>query len=400
MSLANTADTYGTVTKTLHWLTVLLIFTVIPLGIIAHGMPYETSDQLAQKALLFSLHKTVGVTIFFVALARIVWAGAQPKPGLLNADKPVERILAQTIHWTLYGSLVLVPMTGWIHHAATTGFAPIWWPFGQDLPFVPKSESLAQTFAGLHVVFERVLVLSILLHVAGALKHHFVDKDSTLRRMLPGRTEVTAPKTPESLVPAGLAVSLFVAALGVGAGLGVFTKESTAAQVAELAEVETGWAVEQGTLGISVLQLGAAVEGSFADWTAAIDFAETPTDGTHGTVEVTIAIGSLTLGSVTGQALGPEYFDAETHPTAVFAADILPGAAPGQYLAQGTVTLKGATLPVTLNVDLTIDGDVATMTGETTMDRRDYDIGASQSEGNLGFDVGVTVALTATRVTP
>ena len=69
MSLANTTTTYGAVTKTCHWLTALLIFTVIPLGIIAHDLPYETSEQLALKEKLFSAHKTVGVLIFFTLVA-------------------------------------------------------------------------------------------------------------------------------------------------------------------------------------------------------------------------------------------------------------------------------------------------------------------------------------------
>ena len=68
------ATTYGTVTKTFHWLTALFILTIIPLGAIANRLPYETDAQLALKAQLFSLHKTLGVIIFIVALARIIWA--------------------------------------------------------------------------------------------------------------------------------------------------------------------------------------------------------------------------------------------------------------------------------------------------------------------------------------
>ena len=102
MSLTNSDRSYGGAAKTFHWLTALLIFTIIPLGGVAHDMPYDTSEQLARKALLFSMHKTLGVTIFFVALARIGWAISQPKPGLLNADRPLEATLAETIHWLLY----------------------------------------------------------------------------------------------------------------------------------------------------------------------------------------------------------------------------------------------------------------------------------------------------------
>jgi len=101
MPLTNTADRFGSVSKTFHWLTALGIIVLMPLGVIANGMPYETSEQLADKAWMFSLHKTVGVAVFFIALARIVWAISQPKPGLLHPDRKVETLAAETVHWQL-----------------------------------------------------------------------------------------------------------------------------------------------------------------------------------------------------------------------------------------------------------------------------------------------------------
>jgi hypothetical protein len=82
--------------------------------------------------------------------------------------------------------MLIVPLSGWVHHAATTGFAPIWWPFGQSLPFVPVDATVAATAGAMHWLFTKILAASILLHVAGALKHHLIDRDATLRRMLPG----------------------------------------------------------------------------------------------------------------------------------------------------------------------------------------------------------------------
>ena len=59
----------------------------------------------------------------------------------MNADQKLERFAAETVHWVLYGALVIVPLSGWISHAAAAGFAPIWWPFGQGLPLVPKART-------------------------------------------------------------------------------------------------------------------------------------------------------------------------------------------------------------------------------------------------------------------
>jgi cytochrome b561/polyisoprenoid-binding protein YceI len=401
MSLNNSFSRYGSVAKTFHWLTVLLILTTLPLGIIANGAPFTNGEEVALKAWLFSMHKTLGITTFFVALARILWAFTQPRPGLLNAENRPEAALAEAVHWLLYGSLVLVPLSGWIHHASTTGFAPIWWPFGQSLPFVPKSESLAELTSGLHIVFERVLIISIFLHVAGAVKHHVIDRDQTLRRMLPGKnTAPTPPSQHHSFLPLAIALCIWAAALGVGTYLGVFghaKNDHATAPAAELSSVTSDWAVQDHSLSIVVRQFGAETSGSFADLTAAITFDETLTDGTYGTVETTVSIASLTLGSVTDQALGVDFFDANTFPTARFVADIIPGATDA-YIASGTLTIRDTTVPVELPFTLVLDGDSAQMQGSMSLDRRTFGIGDNMAdESSLGFAVTLNVTLTATR---
>ena len=399
MQLGNTHAHYGTVTKAFHWLTALLILTLIPLGIYANGLPYDSDAELARKAWFFSLHKTLGVTVFFVALARILWAVSQPKPALLNADRKLESFAAEMVHWLLYGSLLLVPLSGWIHHAATEGFAPIWWPLGQNLPLVPKSESLAATTAGLHIVFERVLAASIFLHLAGALKHHFIDRDATLRRMLPGRP--TLPELTGShrvLAPIIGAVVVWVAAMFIGSALHVYDGHAgPTIEAAALEDVQSDWQVEDGSITITVTQLGAPVQGSFADWTAAISYDETVADGVAGSVDVTIAIGSLSLGSVTGQAMGNDFFNAEVFPTATYTGDIV--ASDTGYKLDGTLTIKDQTTPVSFPFSLTVADDVATASGSLELDRMTFAIGANSqpTESNLGFTVDVSIALTARR---
>ncbi|MCB4379098.1 cytochrome b, partial [Synechococcus sp. MU1644] len=259
MALANTADRYGSLSKTFHWLTALLILTLFPLGLVANNMAYElqsmsapADDLVARTAWLFSLHKTLGVTVFFVALLRILWALNQPKPGLLHPDRKLESLAAETVHWLLYGSLVVVPLSGWIHHAAASGFAPIWWPFGQTLPLVPKSEAVAAAMGGAHWVLTKVLGVALLLHIGGALKHHVIDKDATLRRMWFGRTDV--PRTcPEhkNAAPITAALALWALALSGGAALGVYAPHGDGIAVAELEEVQSDWQVQDGTLAIT-----------------------------------------------------------------------------------------------------------------------------------------------------
>lgn len=398
MSLANTHSAYGTVSKSFHWLTALLILTLFPLGVIAENLPYDTGAQLARKAQLFSIHKSLGVIVFFVALARLLWSARQTHPGLLNADKRLEAFAAETVHFLLYLSLVLVPLSGWLHHAATEGFAPLLLPFGDNLPFVPKSEAVAHFFGAWHWVLTKVLLASLALHVAGALKHHVVDKDSTLKRMWFGKAVSDQPPAGgHSLLPPIAAIAAYAGALVLASVMGLPKESHTQTAAPALEQVQSDWTVTEGSLTFDVIQFGSPVTGSFADWTAAIRFDEVPSDDSHGSVEVTIAITSATVGSVTKDALGAEFFDAATHPTAVFKADLLPTEAEG-YLAEGTLTLKGTEMPLSLPFTLTLDGDTAQMQGQTTLDRRGFGIGPSyKDESTVGFGVDIKVALTATR---
>ncbi|MES2664896.1 MAG: cytochrome b/b6 domain-containing protein [Pseudomonadota bacterium] len=395
MPAHNTPQSFGAVARTLHWLTALLILTAIPLGLIASDLPYDTAEALATKAQLFSIHKTIGVAAFLVALVRILWALTQPRPVSLHPERRVENLLADLVHWMLYISLVAMPLSGWIYHSAVTGFAPILWPFGQSLPFVPQSEAVAEVASAAHWLFSRLLIVSILLHVAGALKHHVIDRDATLRRMTRG---TQAPKVvkhaPHSKAPLLAAVAIYAAG-AVFAAQNLPEAEPAPAQ-ATAAAATGNWQVTTGTLGFSIQQMGAKVDGSFANWTADIVFDETAIDGRHGTVTVSIDTTSLTLGSVTDQAKAADFFDVATYPTATFTADILPD--PAGYVARGTLALRGASKEVSLPFTLTIDGDTATMQGSTSLDRRDYGMGAAYSdETTIGFTAAVTVNLKATR---
>ncbi|WP_428543220.1 cytochrome b/b6 domain-containing protein [Profundibacter sp.] len=382
-------QSYSPVTKTLHWLTALLILSAFPLGLLANNAPFATSDEIATKALLFSLHKTIGVTAFFTALIRILWALTQTPPADLYPDRRLETFAAHLVHWLLYISMLLVPLTGWINHAASTGFAPIWGPFGQSLPLVPKSETVSALFSAGHWVFTKILLVTVALHIAGALKHVFIDRDDTLRRMLPGKIAAT-PATNRSRAPMLAAAAIYSAAIALGIWLGQPTAQ---ADTKQLASVNSDWSVTDGTLGLTVTQFGSDVSGNFTDWTAQISF--DPATGI-GNTDVTVNIASLSLGSVSAQALGPDFFDAANHPTAHFSATIAPQG--DHFTATGTLTVKGKEQPLTLPFTLDITDGTATMQGEATLNRLDFGIGeALPDETTLKFPVAIEISLTATR---
>ncbi|ATG49349.1 cytochrome B [Celeribacter ethanolicus] len=399
--LTNTATRYGALARFFHWAIALLILTDIALGLIGENTP-RTAETAAGLTTLYSVHKTIGVAVLGLAVLRILWAITQPKPVPVHPERKAETLLAEVIHWMLYGAIVIMPLSGWVMHSAETGFAPILWPFGQDLPFVPKSEDVAHMAGAVHGLSALVIYLTVALHVAGALKHAVIEKDGVLSRMSRGTDAGVEGEAHASALPPVLAAVLWIAVVafpfvmpaperpdGTAAPM-----EQAQVEQAELASDLPSWTVDQGSLTISVKQMGAPVEGSFANWSAAIAY-----DEATGTGEVTVTIDttSLTLGSVTQQAMGPEFFNTETYATATFEGEIsrIEGAS---HQAVGTLTLVGQEVPVTLAFDLTIDGDTATMSGTSTLDRRDFGMGAGYAdEGTVGFAVEVATTLTAVR---
>lgn len=400
----NTGNAYGGIAKLFHWATAALILVLVPLGFAATQLAKRfqaNPETVSVETLttLFSIHKTLGVMVFFVALGRIIWALIQPKPKLLHGDRRLEAFAAETVHWALYGSLVAVPLSGWIHHAATRGFAPIWWPFGQGLPLIPQSPQLSELFSTLHFFFVLVMVASLLLHIAGAAKHHIIDRDATLRRMLPGRTTAQPsahqPSHWPSLLTAG---ALLILPVGLSADL-----SSVAAPAPVELEQPSQWQVAEGQLSLEIQQLGSTVAGQFDQWSAAITYDPALPGPEKGAVDVQIVISSLTLGSVSDQAMGADYFDTSTHPTAQFQATLREQ--DNQLVADGTLTVKSISTPLILPVTLTLqdapDQQIALASGAFTLDRRTFDIGGSvPDEGTLGFEVHLNFSLKAQKNTP
>lgn len=248
MSLTNTPAAYGAVARTFHWLTALLILAAIPLGLYANNLPSDSGAALAWKAQVFSLHKTIGVAAFFVALARILWAFTQTHPAPLHPERRLETRAAEVVHWTLYLSLVIVPLSGWIQHAATDGFAPILWPLGQDLPLIPKSETVARLAGSAHWVFTKVLAAAVVLHIAGALKHHLIDRDATLARMLRGASAPEAPGVHRrSSAPLVAAFAVYAAGAALAVALTGLSEQAPVAAPTQVASIGN-WQVTEGTV--------------------------------------------------------------------------------------------------------------------------------------------------------
>jgi len=179
MTFRNTTTAWGSLSKALHWLIVLLIINQWVIVSRAHNLP----NGLA-KLQAMAWHKSFGITILALAVIRLLWRWMNPTPELASVTKPWERALAKISHLLLYGFLFAVPLTGWMMSSAKN-FPVSWFKLLQLPDLVAPSEALFRVMHELHEGLNLALIAVAALHIAGALKHHFIDHNDVLKRMLP-----------------------------------------------------------------------------------------------------------------------------------------------------------------------------------------------------------------------
>jgi len=184
MTFRNTTRSWGSLSKALHWIIVLLI---INQWVIA-----ERAADLPKGPALFAAlwwHKSLGITILMLAVLRLVWRWMNPVPDLTAETKPWERVLAKVSHLLLYALIFAMPLTGWMMSSAHS-YSVSWFGLLTLPNLVAPDPGLSEQLEDLHGLLFNVLVAVAVLHVAGALKHHFIDRNDVLRRMLPfGRAD-------------------------------------------------------------------------------------------------------------------------------------------------------------------------------------------------------------------
>ncbi|MFM9976653.1 MAG: cytochrome b [Sphingomonadaceae bacterium] len=164
-----------------HWaIGVLMILNL------AGGLLHESFGEAAVGPIM-SLHKATGILILALSVGRLAWRLTHRPPPLAATVKAWEKGMAHAVHWIFYVLMIALPVTGWLMVSAGSRKFPIdfyglftvpWLPIAQD-------RAVAGTFNERHEVLGYVMIALIVLHIAGALKHHLIDRDNTLARILP-----------------------------------------------------------------------------------------------------------------------------------------------------------------------------------------------------------------------
>ena len=413
MQDASPSKPYSVVSRIIHWLTALII-----LGLLVVGTYMTQLDVSEQKLQLYNLHKSFGLLVLALAFVRILWHVITKKPKSLPSHKRWEKILSHMVHGFLYLLLFALPLSGWVMSSAGDFNIKF---FSLNMPdIVAKDEALFKLSHEMHEVFAWVLMGFLALHIAGALKHHVIDRDETLERMTWSR-------------PGFLFIGLLVCFLGGVYGyvvLQVGLKAQEPAKQEEVVEevepvVEEAlpeseveepdeeiqkkvkgifiedipeWTVntDKSTLNFQATQYGQTFEGSF-DFDGKIFFDQKQLEKSAVRIEIDIA--SIKTGSMDrdSQAKSKDWFDVETYPIAVFEADQFEqGDEDNSYNAKGFLTLRDVRLPITLPFDLNIDKDEqglsqAQMKATIDLNRLDFGVGQGQWQKTDAISDKVTI---------
>lgn len=174
---------YSPAARSAHWLMAALIVAAFSLGLYMVDLPLSP-----QKLKLISYHKWLGVAVLALVLWRMYVRFTRPVPPPL-AGPDWQRRIAATTHTLLYLLMIAVPMSGWLMSSAK-GFQVVFLGVVPLPDLVGKNEALGDLLATAHVVLNYTLLALVGLHVAAAVKHHLVDRDATLARMIPALRRV------------------------------------------------------------------------------------------------------------------------------------------------------------------------------------------------------------------
>lgn len=175
------ASRYTPTAIALHWLLAILIIANLSGGLYMSGLEFSP-----QKLKYYSWHKWAGMTILVLSALRLLWRLNHPAPPLPGSMPPWQVQAAHVSHWLLYFLFFATPIFGWLFSSAS-GFQVVWFGVLPIPDLIGKDKELAEVLKLVHRGLAYGLGVVVVAHIAAALKHHFVDRDDVLKRMLPER---------------------------------------------------------------------------------------------------------------------------------------------------------------------------------------------------------------------
>lgn len=402
--MSGQSERYTSVAIALHWLIALAIIGLVLGGWYMTDLPDGAPGQYA----LYQLHKSVGITVLLLTVARIIWRVMNPPPSHPSEMAGWETMLSHIVHMAFYALMILLPLTGWLYSSVsmkldvpTVLYGLISWP---DMPFVEtlKTESASSVANSAHGLLGWVMIALVGLHVAGAVKHEISAEDGVLKRMIPRLFGKTAkPKLPGrgAITAFGSALATLIVIAGAAPVMSALSGNGN--PVSADAGFDQNWIVskDNSSISFSGIHDGNTFTGSFTNWDAAIQFDPEAPDQAEVRVTVSTTGVEASQRLYTDSLPSPEWFNTSAFPTA--SVEILNINRTGEeaYTSTARLTLKEATVDADFSFELVINGDAARMTGRAIFQRKPLDLGQS-SDPNADWvseDVTVDVIVEAQR---
>ncbi|MEO9969461.1 MAG: cytochrome b/b6 domain-containing protein [Hyphomonadaceae bacterium] len=402
MANSPATERYTSVAITLHWIIALLLGAMIGLGRNMHDAEHVPIEWM------FQLHKSVGITVLVLMIARLVWRLMNRPPPLPAAMKQVEKRASHWVHIGLYALVFALPISGWIMVSvspfaiATVLYGTIGWPHIAWLPelALETRQAIYPSVKNVHEIMSWALIALFALHIVGAVKHELSDEEGVMKRMIPGIFgKTTPPRAPArgALLTFGSAFAFF----GMIAGGPVIAQSLTTEQSVEAVNSESNWIIDytNSEIRFSGTHSGNDFSGIFEDWSASINF--DPANISNGSATVTVA----TQSAKTGDTLydntlnAVEWFSVSAFPNATVALSNFRNdeTDDNAMLADASLTIKDVTVTVPFGFRLEEINGVTTMTGETVLSREAFNLGqeSDASADWVGAEIAVSVIVKA-----
>lgn len=360
---------YGDTAVFFHWIIAFLIIGLLAVGKFMTQL--EENDPLRFE--LTQWHKSFGVSVLVLSVLRIIWRITHNPPPEIDTIPAWQQKVANITHWLLYGLMFALPITGWVMVSAsplnidTILFGVVEWPH-LPLQGVENAESLSAAFHEYHEWASTILILLLLAHIGAALKHHLIDKDTVLIRMLP---ELSSKRFWGKLavIVALVGGSSLVLPWVLNDGPKLIAGDSEVSFIADV----TG----EDTLGV------------FTETTVTAEIEKSNLPGSSIVARVQTASVVSDNDQVAGSLPDADWFDVESYPEAVFQSTAIEFISDGEVNVTGDLTLKATTQSITFPMTLNQEEEIIVARGEFTVDRRDYDIGMESQDNDdfVGFNV-------------
>lgn len=391
---------YTIVAIILHWVMATLLLFMIWLG-------WNMDDNEVR----FQMHKSIGITILFLTVVRIIWRWRNPPPVLPDDMPAYEKLASHTVHMGFYALMVILPLAGWLlvtiseFKVPTVLYGAISWPH-LPVPAAWHTDLLHTIVETIHSKGAWVLIALLALHVAGAIKHEVAAETGVLKRMIPRFFgTANAPKEPargyiRAFGIAGVLFTLITLIPFMGRGVTPSKPDQTTPSGASQPAISPNWDVDYETSEIRFTGIydGTEFSGTFRNWTADVEFY--PDNLEQSEVRVTIQTASANAGKklYNDSLKGQEWFDTATFPAAKVRLTNFAKTDDG-YTADARIMIKTDLETVPLSFTLDIEDDTATLNGTTVLNRKDMNLGqASDPAGTwVGEEITVTVSGSATR---